>query len=100
PWQRFTAGRFLYKDQLSYGGNTVKGSINPDNSPYTHWKISSLGNPDVSWETVEKRTIGLDYAFFNGLIAGSVDVFNDTRTDIIISGDSRAIPSDFGTTAP
>ena len=35
PWQRFTAGRFLYKDQLSYGGNTVMGSINPDNSPYT-----------------------------------------------------------------
>lgn len=100
PWQRFTAGRFLYKDQLSYGGNTVMGSINPDNSPYTHWKISSLGNPDVSWETVEKRNIGLDYAFFNGLIAGSVDVFNDTRTDIIISGDSRAIPSYFGTTAP
>ena len=58
PWQRFTAGRFLYKDQLSYGGNTVMGSINPDNSPYTHWKISSLGNPDVSWETVEKRNIG------------------------------------------
>ncbi len=61
---------------------------------------SLLWVTDVSWETVEKRNIGLDYAFFNGLIAGSVDVFNDTRTDIIISGDSRAIPSYFGTTAP
>lgn len=76
------------------------GSINPDNSPYTHWKISSLGNPNVSWETVEKRNIGLDYAFFNGLIAGSVDIFNDTRTDIIVAGGDRAIPSYFGTTAP
>lgn len=93
-------GRFLYKDQLGYGGNAIMGSINPDNSPYNFWKISSLGNPDISWETVEKRNVGLDYAFFNGLIAGSVDVFNDTRTDILISGGSRAIPSYFGATAP
>ncbi|MBB4045227.1 TonB-linked SusC/RagA family outer membrane protein [Bacteroides reticulotermitis] len=93
-------GRFLYKDQLSNGGNTVMGSINPDDSPYTFWKISSLGNPNVSWETVEKRNIGLDYAFFDGLIAGSVDVFNDTRSDILVSGGSRSIPSYFGATAP
>ena len=93
-------GRFLYKDQLSNGGNTVMGSINPDNSPYTFWKTSSLGNPNISWETVEKRNIGLDYAFFNGLIAGSVDIFNDVRTDIIVDGGSRAIPSYFGTIAP
>lgn len=93
-------GRFLYKDQLGNGGNAVMGSINPDNSPYAFWKISSLGNPNVSWETVEKRNIGLDYAFFNGLIAGSVDVFNDTRTDILVSGGSRSIPSYFGATVP
>lgn len=93
-------GRFLYKDQLGYGGNTVMGSINPDDSPYAFWKISSLGNPNVSWETVEKRNIGLDYAFFDGLIAGSVDVFNDTRSDILVSGGSRSIPSYFGATAP
>lgn len=93
-------GRFLYKDQLSNGGNTVMGSINPDDSPYTFWKISSLGNPNISWETVEKRNLGLDYAFFGGLIAGSVDVFNDTRSNILVSGSSRSIPSYFGATAP
>lgn len=92
--------RWLYQDQLGNGGNTVMGSVNPDNSPYTHWKITSLGNPDISWETVEKRNFGADYALFNGLISGSVDIFNDTRTDIIVSGGSRAIPSYFGATAP
>lgn len=54
----------------------------------------------MSWETVEKRNIGLDYSFWSGLIAGSVDVFNDVRTDIIVAGGERAIPSYFGTTAP
>ncbi len=100
-WQRFQAtGRFLYKDQLSNSGNTIMGSVNPANSPYTHWKISTLGNPNISWETVEKRNLGIDYAFLDGLIAGSVDIFNDTRTDIIVAGNNRAIPSYFGATAP
>lgn len=101
PYLRFDSNnRFLYKDQYINSGNAVMGSINPGNSIYTFWKISSLGNPNLSWETVEKRNIGFDYAFLDGLIAGSVDIFNDTRTDIIVSGGSRAIPSYFGATAP
>lgn len=97
-WQRFTEGRFLYKDQWQNSGNAIMGSVSPDSSPYTFWSISSLGNPDISWETVEKRNLGIDYAFLNGLIAGSVDIFNDTRTDILIDGGSRSIPSYYGTT--
>lgn len=100
PWQRFTSGRFLYKDQWQNSGNAVMGSVSPDNSPYSFWRISMLGNPNISWETVEKRNIGLDYAFLDGLIAGSVDIFNDTRSDILVAGGSRAIPSYFGTTPP
>ena len=101
PWQRFSmSNRFLYRDQITNSGNVMMGSVSPSASPYTFWKISRLGNPDISWETVEKRNIGLDYAFFGGLIAGSVDVFNDTRTDILINGNDRSIPSYFGTTPP
>lgn len=99
-WQRFSAGRFLYKDQWRNSGNAVMGSVSPDNSPYTFWSISTLGNPNISWETVEKRNFGLDYAFWGGLIAGSVDIFNDTRTNILVDGSSRAVPSYFGATPP
>lgn len=100
-WQRFnTANRFLYENQLSYGGNALMGTISPSSSPYTFWKTSRLGNPDIHWEVVEKRNLGLDYSFFDGLVAGSVDIFNDTRSDILVSGDSRAIPSYFGETPP
>ena len=92
-------GRWLYRDQWSYGGNTLMGSI-PANTPYTYYRISSLGNPDVSWETVEKRNFGVDYSFLKGLFAGSVDIFNDKRSDILINGSYRAIPSYFGVSAP
>ena len=100
PWQRYTDGRFLYKDQLDYGGNTIMGNISPANTPYTYYTIKRLGNPNISWETVEKRNLGIDYAFFGGLIAGSVDIFNDTRTDILVKGSERSIASYFGTDAP
>ncbi|MCD8167354.1 MAG: TonB-dependent receptor [Bacteroides sp.] len=94
-----TGGRFLYQDQWAYSGNARMGSI-PSNSPYTFYYISSLGNEDISWETVEKKNLGIDYSFFGGLVSGSVDIFRDHRYDIYISGGDRAIPSYFGANAP
>ena len=95
-------GRWLYKDQYSYGGNAhmadMTGTVK--DTPYTFYSISSLGNPDVHWETVEKRNFGIDYSFLGGLINGSFDMFSDKRTEILISGSSRAVPSYFGTNAP
>lgn len=93
-------GRWLYRDQYSYGGNISMGLVNPAATPYAFYTITQLGNPDITWEKVTKRNIGLDYGFLNGMIAGSVDFFDDKRTDIFINGSSRAIPSYFGTSAP
>lgn len=93
------SGRWLYRDQWSYGGNTQMGSP-LSNTPYTFYRISQLGNPNISWETVEKHNIGVDFSLFRGRVAGSVDVFNDIRSDIIIDGSNRAIPTYFGATAP
>jgi TonB-linked SusC/RagA family outer membrane protein len=92
-------GRFAYSDLLSYGGNVQMGSPLA-NTPYAFYRITQLGNPNLSWETVEKRNIGVEYSFFKGLVSGSVDVFKDHRTDIIINGNQRAIPSYFGVSAP
>lgn len=91
-------GRWLYQDQWAYGGSARLGTLGT--TPYTIYKISSLGNPSVHWETVEKRNFGVDYSFLGGLIAGSFDIFNDKRSDILVAGGSRAIPTYFGTTAP
>jgi TonB-linked SusC/RagA family outer membrane protein len=95
------SGRWLYQDQWAYGDNTLLSSAKQDEfTPYTYYRITTLGNPDISWETVEKRNFGIEYSFLKGLIAGSVDIFSDTRTDIIVTGSSRAIASYYGATAP
>ena len=93
-------GRWLYSDTytLDTGGGARLGLL--ERTPYNIYKVSQLGNPDIHWETVEKRNFGIDYSFLGGLIAGSFDIFNDKRTDILIAGGSRAIPSYFGATAP
>nr|WP_320021174.1 TonB-dependent receptor [uncultured Draconibacterium sp.] len=90
--------RFLYLSQWSYGGSSKLGSGPNDESPYTWWKESSIGNPDIHWEKVAKTNFGADFAVFNGLVSGSVDVFEDHRTDVLLAGDSRAVPSYFGGT--
>lgn len=93
-------GRWLYRTQYkndrtgTYMGDPVS------KTPYIIYYVSLLGNPDISWEKVEKQNIGVDYMFLNGLIAGSFDYFRDKRSDILISGDRRAVPSYFGEKAP
>lgn len=93
--------RWLYMTQWATGGNIVTGLYNAA-SPYTFYRESTVGNPDIHWEVVRKFNFGIDYAFFDGLIAGTVEIFRDRRTDILVSGSDRATPSYFGgiTTAP
>lgn len=93
-------GRWLYDDQWAYQGSNTFMGMTATKTPYSYYRITSLGNPNLSWETVEKRNFGVEYAFLNGLISGSVDIFNDDRKDIIVGGGSRAIPSFFGVTPP
>lgn len=92
--------RWLYMQQWAYGNTAKLGSTNDDRSPYTWYRQTAIGNPDIHWETAKKLNIGADFSFFKGLVSGSVDVFNNYRTDILVNGGSRAIPSFFGTTAP
>jgi TonB-linked SusC/RagA family outer membrane protein len=94
-----TTSRWLYEDQWSYGGTALMGDT-PASSSYVDYRVSSLGNSNVSWETSEKKNFGADYSFFGGFLSGSVDFFTDHRTNILISGDSRSVPSYFGATAP
>ena len=94
-----TVGRWLFMDQWSFGGNGQMGSPMA-NTPYTYYRMIALGNPNAAWENSEKKNIGVEYSLFKGKIAGSVDVFSDSRTNIIIPGGSRSVPSYFGVSAP
>ncbi|MCL6219705.1 SusC/RagA family TonB-linked outer membrane protein [Zunongwangia pacifica] len=95
-------GRYLYLTQWAYGGQSRLGTVGEqaELSPYVWYTESAVGNPDISWEKVKKSNIGLDYGFFDNSISGSIDFFRDKRVDVLISGNQRAIPEYYGTTAP
>ena len=57
-------------------------------------------NPDLHWETAKKTDIAVDFGFLGGLITGSFDYFSEKRSDILINGADRAVPSYFGGDAP
>lgn len=90
-----TSKRWLYMTQWNLGGNIKTGAYNVD-SPYTFYRETAVGNETLQWEVVKKFNLGIDYSFFNGLIAGNVEFFKDKRTDVLISGSDRATPSYFG----
>ena len=71
-------------------------SLDGSNSPFTGYKEATIAAPDLRWATVKKVDIGVDYAFLNGMIAGSFDWFRDDRYDIFISGANRSVPSYYG----
>ena len=66
------------------------------NSVFTGYKEASIANPDLRWATVKKMNLGFDYAFCNGMFAGSFDWFRDDRYDIFIFGGDRSVPSYYG----
>ncbi|NDV80881.1 TonB-dependent receptor [Bacteroides sp. 51] len=92
--------RWLYMSQWAYGGNAKLGSVADETSPYTWYRPTVMGNTNIHWETSTKLNFGTDFAFLEGLITGSLDVFRNTRTEILVSGTDRAIPSFYGMTAP
>ena len=92
------AYRFQYADEYAYGGTGWLMGTNQSDSPYTIYRQSKIGNPNLHWETTEKKNLGFDFGFLGGLLTGSLDIFHDHRTDILIK--NRTIPSYFGTGAP
>ncbi|MAW93739.1 MULTISPECIES: TonB-dependent receptor [unclassified Leeuwenhoekiella] len=94
--------RFLYLTAWGYGGQSRLGVTGEqaEASPYVWYRETQVGNPGVSWESVKKTNIGLDYGFFNNAISGSIDYFSDDRIDVLVSGGDRAIPDYYGTEAP
>ncbi|MDO4496562.1 MAG: TonB-dependent receptor [Bacteroidales bacterium] len=93
--------RWLYMSKWAYvtgDNNAGKTDLHPDGSSsiYNWYREESVGNKDVHWEVVRKLNLGLDYSFLDGLLAGSLEFFQDKRSDIIIGGSQRAVPGYLG----
>lgn len=91
--------RWLYMDSWKYGGHT-RLDLDHAESIYTWWYESAIGNEDIQWEVVKKLNLGIDYSFLDGLLAGSLEFFRDTRSNIFVFGPDRSMPSYFGGTPP
>lgn len=92
--------RWMFQTDWDYGGESLLGRTVGTTSPYSWYKERALGNPDVHWETAEKKNFGVEYSLFNGLIEGSVDVFSDYRKEILIKGIDRAVMAYLGGIPP
>ena len=62
-----------------------RGSYVMDGSLVNGIGLSKLGNPNLKWETLTDINIGLDYGFFHNRISGTIDFYQRTRKDVIMS---------------
>ncbi len=47
--------------------------------------LAQPGNPDIKWETKTTTNLGVDFAFLQNRITGSVDLFNSNTTDLFFN---------------
>ncbi|MFN3908411.1 MAG: SusC/RagA family TonB-linked outer membrane protein [Flavobacterium sp.] len=84
------------KMRVSYGqaGNQDVGSrylafeqlaINAGYQGAQGYNVTGLIDPNLSWETTTQFNVGLDFAFINNRLRGSVDVYNKISKDVLIN---------------
>lgn len=56
------------------GGTTVVPGITLKRTP----------NPDLKWERTEQFDLGLDFAFFNNRLSGTIDFFSKVTRDVLL----------------
>ena len=60
------------------------------------YKPGTIPNPDLKWEKTANTDIGLEYALFDSRVSGSVDVYNSTTDDLLLT---RLLPVTSGFTS-
>lgn len=91
-------GRFYYQDRFG-AGTAMPFGIPTSKFDAPTYTQTQFGNPYVSFEVSLKRNIGLDLSFFNGKLAVTADVFDDKRSDILISRNNTSFAT-YGATVP
>lgn len=74
--------RFLFLPS-SYVQTSSVYYFGTNNTAVEGYKESSLGNPDVTWETALKQNIGIDMRMWDNRIKFTGEVFKENRKDIL-----------------
>ncbi len=71
----------LYQRRDRYGDWNIDNGTNVGGGG-----ISSVAfpNPDLKWETTTQTNVGVDFAFWNFRISGSIDVYQKNTKDLLI----------------
>jgi TonB-linked SusC/RagA family outer membrane protein len=88
--------RFLYYNDYAQSGGYRFGSN------YLLWNgimEGRIGNNDVTWERAKKSNIGVEANFFNSKLGLVMDLFNEDRSNILIS-QANTVPKTGGAQLP
>lgn len=83
-----------YETVSDYGPNgQLYGT--PNNGTSIPFFINNVANPDLTWETTEQLNFGLDFATKNNRISGTIDVYDKTTKDLLLTA-NLPLSSGFG----
>lgn len=65
----------------NFGNGVLYGT--PDNGLTIPIILNNIANPNLKWETTEQLNFGIDFAFYNERISGTVDFYDKTTKDLL-----------------
>lgn len=63
----------------------VQGAWAPGGNVTNGVSLAKIGNPNLKWETLTDINVGLDLGFFRNRLQFNIDVYQRTRSDVILS---------------
>ncbi|WP_026260589.1 SusC/RagA family TonB-linked outer membrane protein [Spirosoma luteum] len=55
------------------------------NTPAYGYRPETIGNDDLHWETSTTTNVGVDFSFWRGRLAGSMELYQTNTTDLLLS---------------
>jgi TonB-linked SusC/RagA family outer membrane protein len=100
PNQQVSTGIITSAAQYPYIATQPGGSVGYlfNNQQGVTVGVPALISPDLTWEKVQTKNIGLDYALFKNKLSGSFDYFITDTKDMLVAG--QQLPATLGTGAP
>ncbi len=89
------AGRYPYQGTYASGGGYAFGT---SQSVIGGIYESKAGNLNSKWEISDMLNLGVDFNFFNNKLYGSVDLFKEWRSNILVT--RSTVPAILGVSAP
>lgn len=87
---------FQYLDTYEMYNGAILGEVPEINKGFLPGRV---GNPDITWEKVDSKNIGIDGTLWNGLLSFTAEYFYQKRTDIL-TPKQASIPSYTGLYLP